>query len=42
MLLLDETKKGEAERLAACAHTVSLAADPYFQDCYMEGMLFEI
>ena len=41
LLLQDETLRGEAERLAACAHTVSLAADPYFQECYMEGMLFE-
>ena len=39
-LLLDQTLLPEAARLASGARTISLAEDPYFQDCYIEGMYF--
>ena len=39
-LLLDQTLLSEAARLASGARTISLAEDPYFQDCYIEGMYF--
>lgn len=39
-LLLDEDALEPAGTLAANAQTVNLAVDEYFQECYMEGMLF--
>ena len=39
-LLWNGEKRTEAAGLAARAHTVNLAEDPFFQESYMEGMLF--
>lgn len=40
MVLLDAALCGRAGELADRAQTVNLAADEYFKNCYMEGMLF--
>ena len=39
-LLLDGSRRKAAEKLARRTVTVSLAADEYFKNSYMEGMLF--
>ena len=39
-LLLDGSRRNAAEELARRTVTVALAADEYFKNSYMEGMLF--
>lgn len=40
-ILWNREEVERVQKLTAMAHTVELASDPYFGDCYMEGMLFE-
>lgn len=41
MLLLDPSFRDKAASLARGAKTVELATDPYFMDCYVDGMYFQ-
>ncbi|MBR2950980.1 MAG: DUF4445 domain-containing protein [Lachnospiraceae bacterium] len=40
-LLLNADRVEESREIAASAQALNLATDPFFIDCYMEGMLFE-
>lgn len=41
LLMLDENTRREQQRLLKCASEISLSADPFFMDAYVEQMMFE-